>query len=91
MNCHLPDDRRPTASYARGKLAPGATVKFDWGVTAVQAGRYKVEYQVAAGLNGRAKAVDAQGSQPTGTFSVNIAQAPQSAYVNNAGQVVTAN
>ena len=70
-------------------LAPGQTVTFAWGLTAVQAGRYKVEYQVAAGLNGKARAVNAQGVQPTGTFSVDISQKPQSAYVNNAGKVIT--
>ena len=76
-------------TWALGKLAPGQTVTFAWGLTAVQAGRYKVEYQVAAGLNGKARAVNAQGVQPTGTFSVDISQKPQSAYVNNAGQIVT--
>ena len=77
-------------TWALGKLQPGQTVKFAWGVTAVTAGHYKVEYQVAAGLNGKAKAVNSQGVQPTGTFSVNVTQKPQSAYVNNAGQVVSA-
>jgi hypothetical protein len=76
-------------TWALGKLAPGQTVTFAWGLTAVQSGRYRVEYQIAAGLNGKARAVNAQGVQPTGTFSVDINQKPQSAYVNNAGQVVT--
>jgi hypothetical protein len=76
-------------TWALGKLAPGQTVKFAWGLTAVASGHFRLEYQVAAGLNGKAKAVNAQGAQPTGTFSVNITQQPQSAYVNNAGQVVT--
>jgi len=76
-------------TWALGKLAPGQTVTFAWGLTAVQAGHYKVQYQVAAGLNGKARAVNAQGARPTGTFTVDISQKPQSAYVNNAGQVVT--
>jgi hypothetical protein len=76
-------------TWALGKLAPGQTVKFAWGLTAVQSGHYRVEYQIAAGLNGKAQAVNARGVQPTGTFSVDIAQKPQTAYVNNAGQVVT--
>jgi hypothetical protein len=78
-------------TWALGKLQPGQTVKFNWGVTAVQAGHYKVEYQVAAGLNGKAKAIDSGGKQPTGTFDVNVQSAPQSAYVNNAGRIVTQN
>lgn len=76
-------------TWALGSLAPGKTATFAWGVTAVQSGRYQVEYQVAAGLNGKARAIDAAGAQPTGTFNVTIHQAPQQAYVNNAGQIVT--
>jgi len=79
-------------TWALGKkLMPGQTATFAWGVTAVQAGHYKVEYQVAAGLNGKAKAIDSAGRQPTGTFDVDIKGSPQSAYVNNAGQVVNTN
>ena len=70
------------------KLAPGHTATFDWGVTAVWAGKHVVAWQVAAGLNGNAKAVLADGSQPGGTFAVHIVSAPQQSYVNSAGKVV---
>ncbi|HWF55041.1 MAG TPA: hypothetical protein VG223_10455 [Solirubrobacteraceae bacterium] len=76
-------------TWALGALAPGKTATFSWGVTAVQPGHYNVKYQIVAGLNGKAKAVDAAGAQPSGTFAVTIHQAPQQAYVNNAGQIVT--
>jgi hypothetical protein len=76
-------------TWALGKLAPGQTATFDWGVTAVHAGTYTVRYVVAAGLNGKAKAIGS-GNQPVaGTFKVTIASKPRQAYVNNNGQVVS--
>ena len=78
-----------TNTWALGALKPGQTAKFDWGVTAVKAGTHVVEYRVAAGLNGKAKAVLANGSQPTGRFKVTIHSAPAQSYVNNKGQIVT--
>ena len=47
-----------------------------------------VHYRIAAGLNGKAKAVYAGGRPLAGTFVVDIASAPEQAYVNDAGQVV---
>ena len=76
-------------TWALGALAPGRTAKFDWGVTAVQPGRYRVRYEVAAGLNGKAKAVLADGSRPVGTFTITIRSAPAQSYVTASGQVVT--
>jgi hypothetical protein len=78
-----------TNTWALGSLKPGETATFDWGVTAVIAGTHVIEYQVAAGLNGKAKAVLAGGGQPKGTFTVKISSAPQQSYVNDKGQVVT--
>jgi hypothetical protein len=75
-------------TWALGSLKPGKSVRFDWRVTAVAPGKHVVAWQVAAGLNGKAKAVLADGSQPGGTFSVNIGTAPQQSYVNNRGQIV---
>jgi len=77
-----------TNTWAAGALRPGATAIFDWGVTAVKAGRHVVAYQVAAGLNGKARAVLTDGSSPTGSFQVTISGKPQQAYVNNQGQVI---
>lgn len=70
------------------KLAPGRSATFDWGVTAVSAGRHVVAWALAAGLSGKAKAVLADGSQPGGTFAVHITSKPQQSYVNSAGKVV---
>jgi hypothetical protein len=75
-------------TWALGRLAPGKTARFDWAVTAVQAGRHVIAWQVAAGLNGKAKAVLSNGSAPHGTFAVKVDTAPAQSYVNNNGQIV---
>jgi hypothetical protein len=77
-----------TNTWALGSLKPGKTATFDWGVTAIKAGTHVIEYLVAAGLNGKAKAVLAGGGQPKGRFTVTISSAPQQSYVNDKGQVV---
>jgi hypothetical protein len=76
-------------TWALGRLAPGHTARFDWAVTAVTAGKHVITWQVAAGLNGRAKAVLADGASPHGSFAVDVNSAPQQSYVNNQGQIVT--
>ena len=76
-------------TWALGRLGPGRTARFDWAVTAVKAGRHVVAWQVAAGLNGKAKAVLSNGSAPHGTFAVHVGHAPAQSYVNNDGQIVT--
>jgi hypothetical protein len=80
-------------TWALGRLAPGQTARFDWGVTAVQPGTYTVHYVVAAGLGGRARAVPAAtGRGPVeGSFRVKISQKPRQAYVNNSGHIVYSN
>ena len=76
-------------TWALGALGPGQTAKFDWAVTAIAPGHHVVAWEVAAGLNGKAKAVLADGSLPHGTFTVSISNAPAQTYVNNDGQIVT--
>jgi hypothetical protein len=76
-------------TWALGALKPNQTATFDWKVTAVKSGTHIVAWQVAAGLNGKAKARTSTGAIPQGTFDVKIAQAPAQAYVNNNGQIVT--
>jgi hypothetical protein len=75
-------------TWALPSLAPGKSITFVWHLTAVQSGTYVVNWQVAAGLNGKAKAVTAAGGPPRGALRVTVAPAPQQAYVNNGGQVV---
>lgn len=76
-------------TWALPPLTRGKSVTFVWHVTAVQSGTYVVNWRVAAGLNGKAKAVTAAGGPPRGALRVTVAPAPQQAYVNNGGQVVT--
>jgi hypothetical protein len=77
-----------TDTYSFGSLAPNQTRAMVWNVTPVQAGTYTVHYRVAAGLQGKAKAVTADGSVPEGEFVVRISSAPPQTRVNDAGQVV---
>jgi hypothetical protein len=74
-------------TWALGRLAPGATARFVWRVTAVSPGTHVVAWEVAAGLNGKAKAVE-NGATPRGKIRVVIHQAPAKTYVTNSGKVV---
>jgi hypothetical protein len=76
-------------TWALGSLAPGKSATFAWHLTAVAPGTHYVYWRVAAGLNGKAKAVTAGGSPPQGSFTINISKAPAQAYVDNNGKVVT--
>jgi hypothetical protein len=79
-----------TNTWALGKLTPGQTKLFVWRVTAVKSGVHAIKYRVAAGLNGKAKAVVAGGNeQPSGQFTINISAKPANARVGANGQVIT--
>jgi hypothetical protein len=78
-----------TNTWALGRVPAGREKEFVWKVTPVQAGRYEVSYRVAAGLDGKAKAVLAGGAQPSGTFNVNISREPDQSRVDpETGEVV---
>src|SRR3954471_8415405 len=77
-----------TDTYAFGALQPNQTKRIVWSVTPVQGGTYTVHYRVAAGLEGKAKAVTADGSVPEGEFVVRISSAAPQTRVNDSGQVV---
>ena len=65
-------------TWALGPLEPGESKRFRWDVTAVKAGPYELSYTVAAGLDGKARAVDANGEAPTGIFAGEVSdEAPQ--------------
>jgi hypothetical protein len=60
-------------------------------VTAVVAGPYELDYTVAAGLDGKAKAVDANGETPTGVFSGTVSdEAPQTKIAADGKTVIPA-
>jgi hypothetical protein len=75
-------------TWACGKLAPGRTRTFKWTVTAARAGPYRITYTVAAGLNGKAKAVDAGGARPRGTFTGTISDTPPETRVADDGETI---
>ena len=75
-------DTAYASTWALGRLAPGQTRRFVWRVTAVQAGTHTVKWQVAAGLNGRAKAVFAGNRAPAGSITVDVSDRPAAAHVD---------
>jgi hypothetical protein len=79
-----------TNTWALGSLKPNQTKTFVWRVTAVKSGVHAIKYKVAAGLDGKAKAVVAGGNEePTGSFTINVSGKPASARVGANGQVIT--
>jgi hypothetical protein len=77
------------ATWAVGPLATGATRTFVWQLTPVKAGSWNVGYRVAAGLNGKAVAVLANGQPPAGTLPTRITNIPPQSRVDpNTGRVI---
>ena len=78
-----------TNTWALGRLAPGQTRRFVWRVTAVQSGTHTVKWQVAAGLNGKAKATLSGNRAPAGSVTVDVSSKPAQARVDpDTGKVV---
>ena len=75
-------------TWALGRLKPGAERTFRWGVTAVQAGPFRIKYTVAAGLHGKAKAIDESGGRPVGEFRGTISDEAPDARVADDGKTV---
>jgi hypothetical protein len=82
-------DTAYVGTWALGPLKPGQVKIFRWDVTAVKAGAYNVRYAVAAGLDGKAKAVLAGGGKPTGEFRGEVSNKAPKARVADDGSVVT--
>lgn len=77
-----------TDTWALGPLRPGRTRTFEWRVTAAQPGTYTLEYRIAAGLDGKARAQLPDGQAPEGAFTVRISDAPVPSRVGDDGEVV---
>jgi hypothetical protein len=75
-------------TWALGPLKAGDEQTFTWSVTAVRAGAYKIAYKVAAGLDGKAKAVDETGAAPAGVFIGTIDDTPPDTRVAEDGVTV---
>jgi hypothetical protein len=78
-----------TNTWALGQLKPNQTKTFVWHVTAVKSGVHAIKYKVAAGLDGKAKAVAAGGGPPPrGQFSGTISDAAPDVRVADDGHTI---
>jgi hypothetical protein len=76
-------------TWACGPLKPGAQKTFRWSVTAVRAGDFKIDWRVAAGLDGKAKAVaEGGGPAPQGQFAGTISDAAPEVRVADDGKTI---
>lgn len=76
-------------TWALGKLKPGETRSFSWNVTAVRPGPYKLEYEVSAGLDGKARAVEEDGDGiPQGQFAGTITDEAPDAQIGDDGETI---
>jgi hypothetical protein len=74
-------------TWALGRLGPNQEKTFTWFVTPIVSGTHTIRYKVAAGLNGKAKAVLAGGQPPTGSFTTSISGKPAGVKVDRNGNV----
>jgi hypothetical protein len=76
-------------TWACGPLKPDEQRTFRWSVTAVKAGDFKIDWRVAAGLDGKAKAVAAGGGPaPRGRFSGTISDEAPDVRVADDGKTI---
>jgi hypothetical protein len=76
-------------TWACGPLRPNQQKTFRWSVTAVQAGNFNVRWRVAAGLDGKAKAVAVGGGPaPRGRFSGTISNEAPDVRVADDGKTI---
>jgi hypothetical protein len=76
-------------TWACGPLKPNQVKTFQWSVTAVHAGDYRITWRVNAGLDGKAKAVaQGGGPQPRGAFSGTISNRAPTVRVADDGHTI---
>ncbi len=76
-------------TWALGALNAGDERSFIWSLGATQPGTHTLDYRVAAGLNGKARAVTASGTVAAGTITANVTRRPRDAVVDPAsGKVI---
>jgi hypothetical protein len=74
-----------TNTWALGRLEAGQEKTFEWRVTAVKAGEFKVGYTVSPGLDGKARLA---GDDGKGLFVVSVDGKPSEARVAEDGKTV---
>ncbi len=75
-------------TWTLGELEPGAKKTFRWRLTAVEAGPFELSYAVAAGLDGKAKAVGVGDVQPQGELKGTISARPPASRIADDGVTV---
>lgn len=80
-----------TDTFQFGPLKPNRSRRVLWRVTPAMTGTYTVHYEVAAGLQGNAKAVTPGGAPVKGEFVVTITSKPPQTCVTGSGKVVQGN
>jgi hypothetical protein len=75
-------------TYSLGELPAGETALFRWDVSAVEPGRFKITYEVNAGLDGLAQAVDDEGELPRGRFAGVIESTAPAAEIAPDGETI---
>ena len=76
-------------TWACGPLKPDGEKTMSWSVTAVKSGPFAIRYRVDAGLDGKAKAVDAsRGGAPRGVFTGTVSNAAAQTRVADDGKTV---
>jgi hypothetical protein len=78
-----------TDTFQFGAVRSGETKDIVWRVTPVRAGTYTMHYEVAAGLEGKAKAVTADGSPVKGEFAATITPKSPETCVKGTTKVTT--
>lgn len=77
-----------TNTFTFGRLEPGRAVEVVWRLTPVRAGTWVLVYEIAAGPEGKARAVDETNETPRGTFQPTVSSRPANTRVDDAGRVV---
>ena len=75
-------------TWTLGRLRPGQTKTFRWNVTAVKPGPFRLSYEVAAGLDGKARAVASGGRPLKGLFSGAVESDPPDTRVGEDGRSI---
>lgn len=76
-------------TWAKGELPAGRVARFEWDLTVVEAGTHKLNYRVAAGLDGKALARGENGRPPEGEVTVAVTDEPAGARVDpDTGEVI---
>jgi hypothetical protein len=76
-----------TDTFQFGPVKPGQSRRMLWRVTPAMNGTYTVHYEVAAGLQGNAKAVTPGGAPVKGEFVVTITSKPPQTCVTGSGKI----